>query len=130
MKIVIQRVSSAFVKINKEIERHIEKGLVVFLGIHSEDNLDDNANDDDLEPFFDKLELTEKPTGWKNKNHPSNCSTDVEGHESSVVHGTHTCYEGSEGADDRDEASQDQRRSAVLGEELRRLVHVLRSEEP
>ena len=41
MKIVIQRVSSAFVKINKEIERHIEKGLVVFLGIHSEDNLDD-----------------------------------------------------------------------------------------
>lgn len=41
MKIVIQRVSSASVKINKETYSHIEKGLVVFLGIHSEDNLDD-----------------------------------------------------------------------------------------
>lgn len=41
MKIVIQRVSSASVNINKEIERHIEKGLVVFLGIHSKDNFDD-----------------------------------------------------------------------------------------
>ena len=41
MKIVIQRVSSASVKINKEIYSHIENGLVVFLGIHSEDNLND-----------------------------------------------------------------------------------------
>ena len=41
MKIVIQLLSSASVKINKEIYSHIEKGLVVFLGIHSEDNLND-----------------------------------------------------------------------------------------
>ncbi len=41
MKIVIQRVSSASLRINKEIFSHIEKGLVVFLGIHSEDTLDD-----------------------------------------------------------------------------------------
>ena len=53
MKIVIQRVSSASLKINQEIERHIEKGIVVFLGIHSEDNLDDIQHINELYKKYD-----------------------------------------------------------------------------
>jgi D-aminoacyl-tRNA deacylase len=40
LRLVVQRVELASVKINKEIISKIEKGLLVFLGIHTNDNID------------------------------------------------------------------------------------------
>ena len=41
MRVIIQRVSEASVTINKEEKRSIGEGLVVLLGIHDLDNIDD-----------------------------------------------------------------------------------------
>lgn len=40
MKIVIQRVNSAKILINNEIERTVEKGIVVYFGISKDDTID------------------------------------------------------------------------------------------
>ena len=42
MRVVIQRVSSAFVSINKKIKSQITNGLLIFLGIEIEDTKDDS----------------------------------------------------------------------------------------
>lgn len=41
MKIVIQRVSEAFVKVNNEITGEISKGLLLLVGVEEEDNQED-----------------------------------------------------------------------------------------
>ncbi len=38
MRLVVQRVQEAYVKINGEIHSEIGEGLLVFLGIHKEDS--------------------------------------------------------------------------------------------
>ena len=42
MRVVIQRVSSAFVSINKKIKSQITNGLLIFLGIEIEDTKEDS----------------------------------------------------------------------------------------
>ena len=64
MKIVIQRVTSANVKVDNNIIGSIEKGLLIFLGVEAEDT------DDMLQKYVDKiikLRIFEDENGKTNK---------------------------------------------------------------
>ena len=91
---------------------------------HRQDGNYDDRDDDQREILFDEGDVAEEISGDHAEGNPENGSADAEGQEARIVHGADTGHEGCEGAEDRHEAGDDDRDSAVLFIEGMSLVQI------
>ncbi len=90
-----------------------------------EERDDDDADHDELEVLLDDGYVAEEIAGTEDAPDPDQSADHVEGEEAAVVHRADACHEGGEGADDGNEAGDDDRLAAVTVEELLRLLQVV-----
>ena len=74
--------------------------------------------------IFDKGNVAEKVTGAGEQGNPGQAPGNVVFDESAVMHGADACYKGGKGADDGDEAAEEDGFGAVFFIKLLRFFHM------
>ena len=85
---------------------------------------DDDGDDDQLQVLLDERLVAEEIARIEERGDPEKASREVVEHEVGVVHPSHACHERSKGADNGDEAGEDDGLSTILLIELMCLVEI------
>ena len=89
------------------------------------DGYHDNRQDNNGEVVLHKGQIAKEVTAEGEQSHPQNCPDDIEEEEAGILHGADPGYEGSKGADDGDEAGQDDRLATMLFIKIMGAIDVL-----
>lgn len=92
---------------------------------HGKDGNADDGEDDELEVVFEEGDIAEEPASGEDEADPEDGTDYVEAHEFLIIHFAGASDEGGEGADDGDEAREDDRFAAVFIEKAGGFIDVL-----